>query len=373
VIGLQNVIQFLDYGTPVLGRVLESAEGQPGRWATISGRPVWLPGTKLTRLCKPEEGHVYEISCEDGKDEHEVHYRKPNASQRFGYDKQHIATAPTYEAACSVAGWHSKALGKRADESQPSDDIAPDKAKEILRDGTVHGRPLTDAQRGMFGAAAGQADESAQPFRQLVLELWSPSHPRVLELASSDWPASDYSTRIDADSQVIRDVKLLGVQSRNTGRVLGLDPIKFGEALERPYGYTADGLRAALPLYEDAAVFLDHRPFDFDQSGARIIKTSERSASDLLGVMRNVRFADGDGIRGDFYYLSTHPFVPQLLETARKFPRKLAFSQEAGYDDPVLRDGQIWLSRITDVDGIALIASKPGTTAGLFESLAMGV
>lgn len=36
-------------------------------------------------------------------------------------------------------------------------EIAPAKAKEILRDGTVHGKPLTPAQRGMFGAAAGRA------------------------------------------------------------------------------------------------------------------------------------------------------------------------------------------------------------------------
>ena len=29
------------------------------------------------------------------------------------------------------------------------------KAKEILHDGTVHGKPITAAQRGYFGAVAG--------------------------------------------------------------------------------------------------------------------------------------------------------------------------------------------------------------------------
>ena len=29
------------------------------------------------------------------------------------------------------------------------------KAKEILRDGTVHGEPITDKQRGYFGIIAG--------------------------------------------------------------------------------------------------------------------------------------------------------------------------------------------------------------------------
>lgn len=32
----------------------------------------------------------------------------------------------------------------------------PEKAREILRDGTVHGRTLTQRQRGFFGAVAGK-------------------------------------------------------------------------------------------------------------------------------------------------------------------------------------------------------------------------
>ena len=41
----------------------------------------------------------------------------------------------------------------------PSDDISPEKAKEVLKDGEVHGHPLTEKQRGMFGAAAGKDKE----------------------------------------------------------------------------------------------------------------------------------------------------------------------------------------------------------------------
>lgn len=36
-------------------------------------------------------------------------------------------------------------------------ELSPDKAKEILRDGTVHGKPITGKQRGFFGARAGGA------------------------------------------------------------------------------------------------------------------------------------------------------------------------------------------------------------------------
>lgn len=45
---------------------------------------------------------------------------------------------------------------------QPSDsaDVSPEKARTILRDGHVNGHPLTDAQRGMFGAIAGRTDNA---------------------------------------------------------------------------------------------------------------------------------------------------------------------------------------------------------------------
>lgn len=33
--------------------------------------------------------------------------------------------------------------------------LTREKAKKILRDGTVHGRPLTKNQKGLFGAIAG--------------------------------------------------------------------------------------------------------------------------------------------------------------------------------------------------------------------------
>jgi len=40
--------------------------------------------------------------------------------------------------------------------SQPSDKVSPKKAEQILKEGEANGKPLTDKQRGMFGAAAGK-------------------------------------------------------------------------------------------------------------------------------------------------------------------------------------------------------------------------
>ena len=42
-------------------------------------------------------------------------------------------------------------------DAQPSLDIPPEKAKQILREGTAKGKPLTEKQKDMFGAAAGRA------------------------------------------------------------------------------------------------------------------------------------------------------------------------------------------------------------------------
>ena len=40
--------------------------------------------------------------------------------------------------------------------SQPSENVDSEKACQILKDGEANGQPLTDKQRGMFGAACGK-------------------------------------------------------------------------------------------------------------------------------------------------------------------------------------------------------------------------
>lgn len=50
---------------------------------------------------------------------------------------------------------YSNAAGELPSETA---DVSPAKAKQILRDGTANGQPLTEAQRGMFGAIAGRQE-----------------------------------------------------------------------------------------------------------------------------------------------------------------------------------------------------------------------
>lgn len=58
-------------------------------------------------------------------------------------------------------------------EDLPSEKIDPEKAKEILEHGEVHGKPLTEDQRKMFGAAASRQQDASRAFRQKYSRLIS--------------------------------------------------------------------------------------------------------------------------------------------------------------------------------------------------------
>lgn len=90
-----------------------------------------------------------------------------------------------------------------------------------------------------------------------------------------DWTSD---VLIDRDSRTIKRVALAGADSKNG------------------YRYSADALKAAVPLYVNKPVFLDHataasRPYD-------------RSTRDLAGSVINPRFEDGR-LRGDIRVLDT--------------------------------------------------------------------
>lgn len=58
--------------------------------------------------------------------------------------------------------------GESMKKNQPSDNISPEKARQILHDGTVQGHKLTPKQRRMFGAAAGRGEKAlAERFHKL--------------------------------------------------------------------------------------------------------------------------------------------------------------------------------------------------------------
>lgn len=98
----------------------------------------------------------------------------------------------------------TKKLRGKYKKAQPSDDISPEKARQILKDGEANGKPLTEKQRGMFGAAAGKkslsnelsialheyqnkADEDAES----GVVVWFSENPKRVVIDVMDWGDSD--------------------------------------------------------------------------------------------------------------------------------------------------------------------------------------
>lgn len=66
----------------------------------------------------------------------------------------------------------SAELSKRGMKDKPVEkaELSPAKAKEILRDGTVHGKPISDKQRGYFGAVAGGNAKKSETYKAETTE-----------------------------------------------------------------------------------------------------------------------------------------------------------------------------------------------------------
>lgn len=192
--------------------------------------------------------------------------------------------------------------------------------------------------------------------------LPSPLCP-ITEIARSD---REVSSRVDAQEGVIRGVKVLGLQSANTGRTLGLDAAEFGEALDQPYSYAREALAKAAPLYEGLGVYVDHPEFNYSAGGARLFKQRDRKTAERFGRLANVRVSES-GLYADLEYLRSHPLAPLVVEAALRMPEMLGLSHHAS-GRPALVEGRIVIEEIVDVKSVDIIGERPGTTQGLFES-----
>jgi hypothetical protein len=183
---------------------------------------------------------------------------------------------------------------------------------------------------------------------------------RLLERHSSQ------ASRVDRQKGIIYGVKLVGFESRNTARVLGLDPKEFNGALDHTYAYSPYALSKAAKLYEGAPVRFDHPPSTITPSGARIITNPVRPCLSVIGEVRNAALGE-DGLYGDVHLLLTHPHADFVLEVAERMPDKLAISHNAA-GKPELENGRVVITEIVKVASCDLIGDVPGTTNGLFES-----
>ncbi|GAB6164268.1 hypothetical protein JCM19992_02680 [Thermostilla marina] len=160
---------------------------------------------------------------------------------------------------------------------------------------------------------------------------------RIVEYA----PWRGNAPAVDAESGVIRGVKILGLRSRN-GRI-----------------YRADALRRAVALYEEAKVNVNH-PADPHRAA--------RDYRDRLGRIRNVRFVEEEGLFGDLHFNPKHPVAAQLAWDAEHAPENVGLSHHVSA--VVRRKGEtVEVEAIEQVLSVDLVAD-PATTDGLFEHAA---
>ena len=153
---------------------------------------------------------------------------------------------------------------------------------------------------------------------------------------------SEHPLRVDRRAGIIRDVKLLGLRSRN-GRI-----------------YRPEALREAVPLYEGAKVNVNHPEGH---------PAAVRDYRDRLGVIRHVRYEENRGLFGDLVYNPRHSLAEQLAWDAEHLPGNVGLSHNVLAR--VGSDGrQAVVEAILQVYSVDLVAD-PATTSGLFEGVGL--
>ncbi len=149
---------------------------------------------------------------------------------------------------------------------------------------------------------------------------------------------------IDRENGCIRGVKLLGEASRNPP--------------PSNHVYPRSTREAAIPLFEGAAVCVDHPAPD------EVSRT--RSYRDGMGVIRNVR-EKGDGLYGDWFFNPKHALAEQVFWDAINSPKGPGFSINGNAGAKRHTDVGMVVESIDSLTSIDLV-SRPATTAGLRES-----
>jgi hypothetical protein len=137
---------------------------------------------------------------------------------------------------------------------------------------------------------------------------------------------------------VIRGVKIVGIQSRNG------------------YRYPVPILTAAVPLYEDAPVYVLH-------PDAKEKRQGTRNLDDHFGSLKGVH-TTADGMFGDLHVKQTHPFAGMVLESDG---RKFGLSHNVRV---TMNEDKTEVTEIVSVNSVDLV-DNPATTDNLFEEIDM--
>jgi hypothetical protein len=145
--------------------------------------------------------------------------------------------------------------------------------------------------------------------------------------------------RIDRENGVLHGVKILGGQSRNRR------------------SYPPSTLEKAVPLYENARVYVNHAGED---------PSRPRRYQDRIGSIRNVSYRRGQGLYADLHFNPRHAVAEQLFWDAEHAPEHVGFSHHVEAE-VVREEKKSVVRRICTVRSVDLV-SDPATTRGLFEA-----
>lgn len=147
--------------------------------------------------------------------------------------------------------------------------------------------------------------------------------------------------RATVRKNVIEGVHLVGFQAKNR-RSPELTPYKYKES----------ALRTAVPLYDNADIYISHGK-----------GTDERPVESKIGFVSNAKFKEGVGVVGDLVLNEKHPFFEAMIWWAENKPSKLGMSHVATNLYNSKENAVVEVRKVHSVD----IVSSPSTTDGLFK------
>lgn len=184
--------------------------------------------------------------------------------------------------------------------------------------------------------------------------------PRPLvEWAAAAGDSTEPALKIDKDKQTIYGVRVLGRYSRNAHGQAGAD-----NGTEYTLACMDDAV--ARGLYEGVEVLANHEQLSGQTQGLKQRKT-ERGVEYVVGVIHAPR-REGDGIRGDLTYYTTHPMSARVVEDVEKRIGALGLSHDASaakerFDRAA---GRLVIEKLAAVNSVDLVR-KPATNRNLWE------
>jgi hypothetical protein len=142
---------------------------------------------------------------------------------------------------------------------------------------------------------------------------------------------------VDRANGILRGVRICGLVSKNCRK------------------YSSAALKAAVPLYEGCQVGVDHAD------------NGPRSYVSRFGVLKHVRFVEGDGLRGDLHFPPNHQLAEQVCFDAEHHA-PVGLSHDVDAKTSRAADGTTTIDSIRSVRSVDIVA-RPATNRTFFESV----